>query len=377
MFVGKTSHAGTLVTAIVVLTATAILRSGEVSAEPNQDDQFLAMLEKKEISALQNVPSLIAAAHKVCRKLDGGVPVDDVLDAMINNALNVDPTAGRYPPERLARTFTRFITAAVEAYCPYNQNKIASITGMANPTPGSNEPTHQVAAYTHNAVNSGSVLREPLPRLGMVNMPTARQGLTGTGLVRLPHLLGGNVFMAGRYWPDRSGREAPGAVLASLIGTVPEGDPDLPSPPQIPAPPPPPAQVLTPRPIVAPPTPKQAPPRNQSPSLPPEMPPPPPQEPPPPPEELPPPPSKEPPPPPQAPLPPPQQVEPPAAAPQPGSAAGSGGNGSGGNGSGSNGSGSNGSGGTGGGGIGGNGGGGPSGPTQAPQMPPGFVRVAP
>jgi hypothetical protein len=327
MFTGITTHAGSLITAIVVLTGAAILRSGAAGADPNQDDQFLALLNKEDVPALEGVPSLIATAHKICRNLDGGMPVDSLVDAMMDNAYDTDPSDARlYPPARLTRTFTRFITAAVEAYCPHDQGKIASI--MANPAPGSNEPTHRVAAYTHNAVNSGSDLREPPPARDVINMPAAWQEPTGTGVVRLPHMMDGGVFVAGRYGDDRPDCDAHGTVLASLIGAIP-GEVTPPSPPQIPAPPLRPAQTLTPpRPIAAPPPPKE--------------PPPPPQQPPPPPQQV---------------EPPPQQVEPPAVGPQPGGAAGSGGSGS-----------------TGGG---GNGGGGPAEPSPTPPMPPGIIRVAP
>ncbi len=358
MFTGTTTHAGSLVTAIVVLTGAAILRGGAAAADPNQDDQFLALLNKEDIPALEGVPSLIATAHKICRKLDGGTPVDSLVDAMMNNAYNTDPSAHLYPPARLTSTFTRFITAAVEAYCPYDQGKVASI--MANPAPGSNEPTHRAAAYTHNAVNSGSDLREPPPARDMINLPAAWQEPTGTGAVRLPHLMDGGVFVAGRCGDDRSDCDVHGTVLASLIGAIP-GEVTQPNPPQIPAPPPPAAQALTPpRPIAAPPPPKQPP-------RPPQQPPPPPKQPPPPPKQ-PPPPPLQPPPPPQQPPPPPQQVEPPAVGPQPGGAAGSGGG---------NGGGGNGGGGNGGNGGGGTGGGGPAEPSRTPPMPPGFVRVAP
>ncbi|EFG79784.1 hypothetical protein HMPREF0591_0329 [Mycobacterium parascrofulaceum ATCC BAA-614] len=328
MFAGITNHAGALVTAIVVLAGSAIVGAGTVAADPDQDDQFLALLVKKEIPARRNVPSLIATAHKVCRKLDGGMPVDDVVDLMRNTAFNVDPPERQYPPERLTRTLTRFVTAAVEAYCPYNQQKIASITAMASPAPGSNEPTHRVAASTLNTVNSASGPREPLPRLDIINMQATRKEPTGTGGVRLPRLMDGATFVAGRYGNDRSDRHAPGTMHASVTGAVPEGDSDLPNPPQIPPPPPPTAHnLIPPQPIAAPPPPKQ-------------------------------------PPPPQEPPPPPQQVEPPAAAPQPGGTAGGGGGGNGG-------------GGIGGGGSGGNGGGGPVESPPAPHMPPGFVRLAP
>jgi uncharacterized membrane protein YgcG len=351
VFTGITSHTCSLVTAIVVLTGAAILGGGAAAADPNQDDQFLRLLNKEDIPALEGVPSLIATAQKICRNLDGGMPVDGLVDAMMNNAYDTDPSARQYPPARLTSTFTRFITAAVEAYCPYDQGKIASI--MANPAPGSNELTHRVAAYTPNAVNSESDLREPPAARDMINLPAAWQEPTGTGAVRLPHIDGG-VFVAGRSGHNWSDCDAHGAVLASLIGPIP-GTVPPPNPPQVPAPSPPTAQPLTPpRPIAAPPPPKQPPRPLQQPPPPPQQPPTPPQAPPPP---------QEPPPPPQQPPPPPQQVEPPAFGPQPGGAAGSGGGG--------------GAGGGGGGGAGGGGGSGPAEPSPTPPMPPGIIRIAP
>ena len=335
-FTGITSHAGALVTTIVMLTGAAILRDGAAAADSNQDDQFLALLDEEGIPALENVPSLIYTAHKVCRQLDAGMPADGLVDAMVNRAYGIDPPERLYPPDRLARTEARFITAAVEAYCPYDQSKIASI--MAHPAPASNESTHRVAAYMHNAVNSGSDLREPPLALDMINMSAAWQQPTGIGAVRLPHLMEG-VFAPGRYGGNPSDCDAHGPALASLIGAAPSGEITDPNPPQLPAPPPPAAQIRTPhRPIAAPPPPKHLPP---------------------PPQELPPPP--------QQPPPPPQQPPPPAVAPQPGGAAGSGGSG----GNGSGGSGGNGSGGTGG------SSGRPAEPPPEPPMPPGFVTLAP
>jgi hypothetical protein len=135
MFTGITTHVGSLVTAIVVLTGAAILRGGAAAADSNQDDQFLALLNTKGIPAESGVPSPIDTAHKVCRALDAGTPVDAVVDTMVNNSIRIDqfdPVNGALRG-RIARTEARFITAAVEAYCPYDQGKIASI--MANPAP--------------------------------------------------------------------------------------------------------------------------------------------------------------------------------------------------------------------------------------------------
>jgi Protein of unknown function (DUF732) len=92
MFTGITTHAGSLVTAIVMLTGAAILRGGAAAANANQDDQFLALLNEEGIPALSGVPSLIATAHDVCRALDGGVPVGTVVKALVNFAYSNDPT---------------------------------------------------------------------------------------------------------------------------------------------------------------------------------------------------------------------------------------------------------------------------------------------
>lgn len=156
MFTGIASHAGALGAALVVLIGAAILHDGPAAADPNQDDRFLALLEKKEIPAVANVPRVIDAAHKVCRKLDGGMPVNDIVDGLRNDAYNIDPVMRLYPV-RLTTTMTRFISAAVEIYCPNHHSKMAF--AMANFEPGSNEPTHRVAASTRSAVNSGSDLR--------------------------------------------------------------------------------------------------------------------------------------------------------------------------------------------------------------------------
>lgn len=126
MFIGTTGRSGALVTAIVLLSGAAILRGGAAAADP-QDDRFLALLDQEGIPALQGVPNLIDTAHDVCRTLDAGMPAAGLVDAMVNNAFGIDPAEREYAPGRLARTEARFITAAVGAYCPHNQGKIASI----------------------------------------------------------------------------------------------------------------------------------------------------------------------------------------------------------------------------------------------------------
>jgi hypothetical protein len=117
MFTGITTHAGPLVTAIVVLTGAAILRCGAASAD-SQDDQFLALLSQEGVPAISGVPDLIQTAHKVCGELDGGVPADTVVDELVSNANIITPGAD---PGRLRRTETRFVIASAGAYCPNHQ----------------------------------------------------------------------------------------------------------------------------------------------------------------------------------------------------------------------------------------------------------------
>ncbi|BBY37659.1 hypothetical protein MMAN_17930 [Mycobacterium mantenii] len=230
---GITSHGhlGALVTAVLVLTGAAILRGGAAAADPNQDDQFLALLDQEGIPALEGVPYLIDTAHKVCRAVDAGFSADAVVDAMVQFAYGHDPAERAYAPGRLARTEARFVTASVKAYCPYDRGKIASL--ITNPASARNAPTPPGAAYPHTAVTFA--------------MPAHRQG----------------ALVAGRSDGDRSDFRA---ALVSRHGVVPSGDITQPKPPDIP-PPPPVAHLRTPpRQIAAPPRPQQAPPRPQQPA---------------------------------------------------------------------------------------------------------------
>ncbi|MGZ4527199.1 MAG: DUF732 domain-containing protein, partial [Mycobacterium sp.] len=229
-----TSHASALVAAVVVLTGVVMLPHGAAAADPNPDDQFVALLDQKGIPALENVPSLIATAHRVCRQLDGGMPVDGVVDDMRERAFKANSAGGQYPPDRVMRTIARFIAAAVEAYCPNDQPKIASLLPMANPVPGSNEPTQRSTWSTHNAASSRSDLREPQSALHMIS---------------------------------RGGRiRSEGDAHVVPIGLFPEGETGDPDPPQLPPPPPPTAHIMTPpRPVATPSPPQQPPPPQQEP----------------------------------------------------------------------------------------------------------------
>jgi hypothetical protein len=279
MFTGTTRHGGVLITAIVVLTGAAILQGGAATADPDQDQKFLTLLADNDIPALDNTDGLIETANKACGKLDGGMPVGDLVELMRNNGFAANPLTRLYPQGRVTRTIDRFITAAVQAYCPYNQSKIASI--MPAPATGSGEPARPGAAYTHNAVNM--------------------------------HVVHDGVLLASRY---RSENDGHGTVFASVIEPIPLGEiqPSNPLPP--PAAPPPPPQQVQRVPEQAPPAPRQVPPAPRHPQPPPQQVEPPPQEAGPAPQEAGPAPQQvEPPPPPVEPPPPPPEPSPPPAPP--------------------------------------------------------------
>jgi Protein of unknown function (DUF732) len=148
MFSGHTRIAGAVLSAVATLTGTAILAGPTAAADPSQDDKFLTLLGYEDIPAIDNASSLIDTAHKVCGKLDDGMPAGDLVELIRNNGFNENPLARLYPQRRVTKTIDRFIDAAVQAYCPYDQGKIASLTAQV--VPASNEPTRLVAAYTRN-----------------------------------------------------------------------------------------------------------------------------------------------------------------------------------------------------------------------------------
>ncbi|SPM31606.1 DUF732 domain-containing protein [Mycobacterium terramassiliense] len=175
MFIGTTGRSGALVTAIVLLSGVAILRGGAAAADP-QDDRFLALLDQEGIPALQGVPNLIDTAHDVCRTLDAGMPAAGLVDAMVNNAFGIDPAEREYAPGRLARTEARFITAAVGAYCPYDQGKIASIRANRTGWNGTTRSDARQARLTSltAAVPSGEIT-DPDPTQIPATPPPAAQ----------------------------------------------------------------------------------------------------------------------------------------------------------------------------------------------------------
>lgn len=123
----NSNRAVELVIAAIVACTTMIWPVDSATADPNQDSQFLALLDNKSISAATNVPSLIALAHRVCGQLDAGTPADSVVDQMRNRSFMAYPADRGLPQDRFTRTIDKFITASVTAYCPNDQGRIATI----------------------------------------------------------------------------------------------------------------------------------------------------------------------------------------------------------------------------------------------------------
>jgi Protein of unknown function (DUF732) len=118
MSIGIPTHAGSVVAAILVLTGTAILRGGAASADPNDDDRFLALLGQQGVPAVSGIPDLIKTAHDVCGELNSGVPTEAVVDEFEAFANTVTPGAD---PGRVHRSAIRFVRASAGAYCPNHQ----------------------------------------------------------------------------------------------------------------------------------------------------------------------------------------------------------------------------------------------------------------
>ena len=116
MRTGITSLADALVSASVVLTA-AILCAGAASADPSQQDQFVALLAQDQVPVIDNLPALVARAHQICGELDGGASVYTVVDEEMNGIYAENP-AYRQESARVHRTAIRFIAVSAEVYCP-------------------------------------------------------------------------------------------------------------------------------------------------------------------------------------------------------------------------------------------------------------------
>ena len=116
MRTGITNLADALVSASVVLTA-AIICAGAASADPSQQDQFVALLEQDQIPLIDNLPALVARAHQICGELDGGASVETVVHEEMNGMFEENP-AYHQESARVKRTAVRFVAVSAEVYCP-------------------------------------------------------------------------------------------------------------------------------------------------------------------------------------------------------------------------------------------------------------------
>ena len=116
MRTGITSLADALVSASVVLTA-AIICAGAASADPSQQDQFVALLEQDQIPLIDDLPALVARAHQICGELDGGASIETVVNEQMNAVFEENP-AYHQISNRVRRTAIRFIAISADVYCP-------------------------------------------------------------------------------------------------------------------------------------------------------------------------------------------------------------------------------------------------------------------
>ena len=116
MRTGITSLADALVSASVLLTA-AIICAGAASADPSQQDQFVALLEQDQIPPIDDLPALVARAHQICGELDGGASIETVVNEQMNAVFEENP-AYHQISNRVRRTAIRFIAVSADVYCP-------------------------------------------------------------------------------------------------------------------------------------------------------------------------------------------------------------------------------------------------------------------
>jgi hypothetical protein len=121
---GIASLPAALVSASVLLTA-AVVCAGAAGADPSQQDQFLALLEQEQIPPVDDgeVPGVVARAHQICDALNGGTPVDALVNDEMNRGYGENPRLHLFP-DRVRRTAIRFVTASVDIYCPRHQGEL-------------------------------------------------------------------------------------------------------------------------------------------------------------------------------------------------------------------------------------------------------------
>jgi hypothetical protein len=146
------------------LCGAALAAPGDIAtADPNQDQKFFDLLGEKDIPPVDGENGLVTTAHKVCSKLDDGTSVDDIVELIRNNGFNENPLTRLQPQGRVTRTIDRFVTAAVEAYCPNNRGKIASIAAYRPGEPAATSRLVLLTSYV-GPVPAGDIApTKPLP----------------------------------------------------------------------------------------------------------------------------------------------------------------------------------------------------------------------
>ncbi|MDT5204615.1 MAG: hypothetical protein QOD34_1251 [Mycobacterium sp.] len=161
MFSGIIRHLPSSVTAIALIAAAIFSPGATAAADPSQDQKFFDLLGQKEIPPVDNANSLITTAKKACSKIDEGMPVGDLVELIRNNGFNENPLTRLQPQDRITRTIDQFINASVEAYCPYDRGKIASISGYRTPPAASGLPV--LVSYVEPRPAGEIAPTKPLP----------------------------------------------------------------------------------------------------------------------------------------------------------------------------------------------------------------------
>ncbi|MGB3335402.1 MAG: DUF732 domain-containing protein [Mycobacterium sp.] len=237
MITRSTTYSGAMVAAAVAVTA--MLQSSTVAADPGQDDQFLAVLQSKQIPAIDNTSTVFAAGHTVCRKLDEGVPADAILEGLKNDAYAMDPNLRRQSA-RLAVTMSRFIAAAVEVYCPSDQVKIGP--AVVSRVRQADRPTRVFTLVTNRtkseSAGNAAILAAPYRALGSPRSTLATGDIVQPKPPQVPT-------------PKQPEAKIPKAPQAAAKPPPQQVEPP---PPQAPPPPP---EEIEPQPPQAPPPPEQ------------------------------------------------------------------------------------------------------------------------
>ena len=85
----------------------------------------MALLEQEQIPPIDDgeVPGVLARAHQICGELNGGTPVDTLVNVEMDRAYGENPRLHLFA-DRVRRTAVRFITASVDVYCPSHKGEL-------------------------------------------------------------------------------------------------------------------------------------------------------------------------------------------------------------------------------------------------------------